>query len=282
MKNILVPTDFSDNAWNAIQYGMALFKKTRCNFHLVHVSPITAYSGGEAAMYASQEILEQSVLKKCKQQLQQVLHTIERLPFNTKHTFHTSVHYGYFTDHIKEEVDRKHIDLIIMGTKGASGLKAVSVGTNTGNVMTKVPCAVLAVPEDAEYARPKEIGFATDFQLNYDIDVLQDLKELALSFKSALRFLYVTTKGERLSDHQTKNREFLRDYFEDTECSFHTLTGRKLDEAVQCFTESRNLDVLVMVAKNLNFLERILFRPTVEKISYHTTVPFLVLHELKK
>lgn len=66
MKNILIPTDFSDNAWNAIRYGMAFFKKIKCNFYLVNVSPITAYSGGEAAMYASQEILEQSILKESK------------------------------------------------------------------------------------------------------------------------------------------------------------------------------------------------------------------------
>ena len=279
MKNILVPTDFSENAWNALTYGIALFKKTRCTFYIVHVHPIAPYSGGEAAMYASPEILEKSILKESNEQLQELLHKIERLPFNTKHTFHTSAHYGFFTDHIKEEVNHKNIGLVIMGTKGASGLKAVSVGTNTGNVMTKVPCSVLAVPADAEYGRPKEIAFATDFQLGYDTKVLSELKDLAMSYKSALHFLYIATKGESLSDNQLKNRELLRNYFADMECSFHTLTGKKLDEAVQSFNESRDLDLLVMVAKNLNFLERILFRPTVEKISYHTTVPFLVLHE---
>ncbi|HZJ19258.1 MAG TPA: universal stress protein [Pricia sp.] len=279
MKNILIPTDFSDNAWNAIRYGMAFFKKIKCNFYLVNVSPITAYSGGEAAMYASQEILEQSILKESKEQLQELLKAIERLPFNTKHMFHTSAHYGFFTDYVKQEVKEKNIDLIIMGTKGASGIKAVSVGTNTGNVMTKVQCPVLAVPEDAEYSRPKEIGFPTDYQTSCEIKVLTHLKEVILSHKSALRFLYVAIKGKELNKLQLKNRGFLKDYFSDTEHSFHTLTGKKLDDAIQCFVESRDLDMLVMVAKNLNFLERILFRPAVEKISYHTKVPFLILHE---
>ncbi|WP_273565649.1 universal stress protein [Maribacter halichondriae] len=166
-----------------------------------------------------------------------------------------------------------------MGTKGASGLKAVAMGSNTGNVITKVKCPVLAVPEDTEYHRPKEIAFPTDYHLSYDIKVLEAIKEFALVNSSSVRFLYISKAGEELTMEQTKNQEYLGDYFSGTEHSFHKVTGEKLETAVQCFTESRDIDMVVMVAKNLNFLQRILFRPTVEKISYHTTIPFLVLHE---
>ena len=187
--------------------------------------------------------------------------------------------YGFFTDYIKQEVIDKNIDLIIMGTKGASGLKAVSFGSNTGNVITKVPCDVLAIPEKATFSNPKEIGFPTDFLRGYDAKVMEKIKELVLMHNSAMRFLYVASKGNGLSIEQLKNRELLKEYFADIIYSFHTLTGKKLDEAVQHFVESCNLDMIVMVAKNLNFIERILFRPKVEKISYHLTVPFLVIHE---
>ncbi|MCM4153411.1 universal stress protein [Arenibacter sp. N53] len=279
MKNILIPTDFSDNAWNAIKYGTALYHKTSCTFHIIHVNPISYNSGGEAAMYVSPELLEETILKESNEKLDHLLKDIERLPLNTKHTFRTTALYGFFTDHIKQEVKDKNIDLIIMGTKGATGLKAVSLGSNTGNVLTKVRCAVLAVPEDAEYNTPREIGFPTDFQLSYDIKVLDHIKELTLMHKSALRFLYVAKKGEDLSEIQMNNKTFLKNYFRENEHSFYTLTEKKLDDAVQAFVESRELDMLVMVAKNLNFLERILFKPAVEKISYHTKIPFLIVHQ---
>jgi nucleotide-binding universal stress UspA family protein len=279
MKNILIPTDFSKNAWNAIKYGIALYHKTRCTFHIVHINPISYNSGGEAAMYASPELLEQNILMESKEKLKDLLKEIERLPLNTKHTFETTALYGFFTDHIKQEVTNRNIDLIIMGTKGATGLKAVSMGSNTGNVLTKVRCAVLAVPEDAEYKTPREIGFPTDFQLSYGIKVLNHVKELAVMHNAALRFLYVSQKDKDLSDMQVKNKEFIKNYFMDNEHTFHTLTIKNLDDAVQAFVESRDLDMLVMVAKNLNFLERILFKPAVERISYHTKIPFLIVHE---
>ena len=113
-------------------------------------------------MYASQEIFRENLIEESLEKLQKLLEKIERLPLNTQHTFYTSAFYGFFTDYIKEEEKDKNIYLIIMGTKGASGIKAVSMGSNTDNVITKVKYPVLAVPENAEYHRPKEIAFPTD------------------------------------------------------------------------------------------------------------------------
>lgn len=279
MKNILIPTDFSENAWNALLYGISFFKKTHCAFYIVHVNSVNTNTSGETAMFLSPDILEESILVESKEKLNKLMSKIEHLPLNVKHEFKPIALYGFLTDHIKTQVKEKKIDLIIMGTKGSTGLKSVSIGSNTGDVITKVPCTVLAVPEHAVYSGIKEIGFPSDFQLTYDHKILETLKDILLLKKSTLRLLYVSLNNEKLSPIQENNKRILMEHYKDIECSFHVVTGKKIDESIQCFTESRNLDMLVMVAKNLNFLERILFRPTVEKISYHTKVPFLVIHE---
>ena len=279
MKNILIPTDFSDNAWNALCYGLSFFKKTHCIFHIVHVNSTHTSSSGETAMFISSEILEKTILKDSKEKLEKLLEAIAHLPLNPKHEFRTLALYGFLTDHLRKVVQTKEIELIIMGTKGSTSLKTVSIGSNTGNVITKVPCAVLAVPEQATYNNIKEVGFPSDFQLKYGSKVLDMLKEILLMKKSNLQFLFVSLKNEEMSTLQLKNKAFLIDYFNSLKPSFHVITGKKIDEAIQGFTESRDSDMLVMVAKNLNFLERILFRPTVEKISYHTKIPFLIIHE---
>jgi hypothetical protein len=157
------------------------------------------------------------------------LKEIERLPINTKHTFKTSAVQAFFTDSIKKQVKEKKIDLIVMGTKGASGLKEMTMGSNTGDVMTKVKCPLLAVPENTTYHRPKEIAFPTSYHLGYDIKVLDDLKKIALLNDSTLRFLYISTKGEKLSNEQLKNQAFLNDYFSEITHTFHEVTGQKLE-----------------------------------------------------
>lgn len=279
MKNILIPTDFSNNAWNAILYGITFFKKTQCTFHLVHINATNTNSSGEAALYVSPDILEETILAEPKEKLQHLLKRIEKLPLNAKHNFKVQAIYGFLINELKTLVINKKIDLIIMGTKGATGLKSVSIGSNTGNVITKVPCNVMAVPENVCYENIQEIGFPSDLNIAYDIKVLETIKDIILLKRSALRLLYISGANEALSQNQTKVKNFILDYFKDNVCTYHNITGKSIDESVQCFTESRNLDMVIMAAKNLNFLERILFRPTVEKISYHTKVPFLVIHE---
>lgn len=279
MKQILIPTDFSENSWNAIRYGLELFKASKCTFHLLNINPIPPYSGAGTAIRAAADNFEAHVLKESKKELQTLLKRIEKLPLSSKHTFSTNAIHDYFVDAIKREAEKNKIDLIIMGTKGASGLKKVAIGSNTSDVITKVKQPLLAVPEDAVFSSPKEIAFPTDYHIGYDVKVLDTLIAMATMNDAIIRILHIAKKGEELSNEQRIKKDFLHDYLIDVKHSFHRLTGTKLETAVQCFTESRAVDMIAMVAKNLNFFQRILFRPAVEEISYHTEVPFLVLHE---
>lgn len=277
---ILIPTDFSENSWNAIQYALEFFKKTKSTFYIMHINPLPPYSGAGTSIRASGDNFKDVILKESKADLKKLFKRIENeLPLNTKHTFVPLAFYDYLVDAIKRESEAKKIDLVIMGTKGASGLKRATIGSNTGDVITKVKCPLLAVPENATYTNLNEIAFPTDFHIGYDVKVLDALIEIATMNKAILRILHISKKGEKLSEEQQKNKDFLHEYLIDIDHSFHSLTGTELEAAVQCFTESRDIDMIAMVAKNLNFFQRILFRPKVEKISYHTDVPFLVLHE---
>ncbi|NNK17606.1 MAG: universal stress protein [Maribacter sp.] len=279
MFQILIPTDFSKNAWNALEYGLKLFESINCTFYLLHINPIPTYSGAGTSVKGSSKMVQESVLRESKESLEQLLLEIKNIPASPKHTFIPIALYDFFVDSIKREVETRKINLIIMGTKGSTGLKKVTMGSNTGDVITKVKCPLLAVPENAKFKIPKEIAFPTDYYLRYDLKVLDTLIEMVTMNNAVLRVLHISKKGEVLSDEQQENKDFLNDYLRDVEHSFHSLTGNDLETAVQCFTESRDSDMIAMVGKNLNFFQRILFRPKIEQISYHTDIPFLVLHE---
>ncbi len=279
MKNILIPTDFSENSWNAITYALSFFKKVKCNFYFLHISPYDEIIG-EDSFFDTKDIAIEKISRSDKEQMQSLLYKIEKLPLNTKHYFFTIYEYIFFIDAIRKQVEEKNIDFIVMGTKGASGLKEKTVGSNTGDVITKVKCPVLVIPEKATYIKPKEIAFPTDYNLFYKNKILNTISCVLSLNNAALRVLHIAKKEQELTDHQKKNKNFLDDYLEDSIAhSFHFLSNSNIEQAVQCFVESRNIDMITMIAKNLNFFQRILFHPTVEKISYHTDVPFLVLHE---
>lgn len=279
MTRILLPTDFSENSWNAIQYGLKLFQHSKCTFYLLHINPLPPYSGAGSSVRSSTRVLKDTMVVENKHVLEDLVLRIKDLPFKTNHKFITISIYDYLVAAIKREVLDKQIELIIMGTKGATGLKKITLGSNTGAVMTKVQCPLLAVPENARFTKIREIAFPTDYHIGYNLKVLDMLIAMITGNDAVLRILHISKRNEALTEEQTRNKDFLDEYLMDVNHEFHRLTGTKLETSVQCFAESRDIDMIAMVAKNLNFFQRILFRPAVEEISYHTDIPFLVLHE---
>jgi nucleotide-binding universal stress UspA family protein len=280
MKNILLPTDFSENSWNAIVYALNFLKEFKCNFYLLHVNRLSSLVTNDSGFVPTDEVVDEVFTLPAKKQLRQILKRIaSEIPHNSNHKFYNLTDYNYFIESVRKQVLEKQIDTIVMGTKGASGLKKLIVGSNSGDVITKVQCTTLVVPENARFNKLEEMAFPTDFSLFYGLDTLEPISDILDHYDSFLRILYISKKKEALNTNQQANKELLEDYFGDHNHSFHFLTNKNIEDAVQCFTESRDIDMIAMVAKNLNYFQQILFHSKVEEISYHTDVPFLVLHE---
>lgn len=278
MKNILIPTDFSENSWSALQYALGYFNDTTCNIYLLHVANLTEYPVERLSFAPNFSGTDFPSKKK----LDDILKKAERISKTKKHKFFALLDYGYFIDAIRRQVLEKRIDLILMATKGASGIKKLIIGSNTGDVITKVHCNVLVIPKNVGYRKPKEIAFATDYNIFYSNPILEAVSEVVHTNNASLKVMHVLKGSEKLSEDQKGNKEYLRDYLEETfpdHNSFHTTRDKKINVGIQSFITDRHIDMMVMVGKNLNFLQQILFDSTVEQVGFHTTVPLLVIHE---
>lgn len=98
LQHILIPTDFSENAWNALEYGVKLFQKTQCTFYLVHIIPISAYSGAGSDIIKARGKLADSSLEESKNELDALIARVKKLPIKTKHTLVPLAFHDYFTD----------------------------------------------------------------------------------------------------------------------------------------------------------------------------------------
>lgn len=279
MKSVLLPTDFSQNSWNAIEYALEFLKDEPCVFYLLHVNTLSHSILNDPTYRDSSNVIEEVYTKPSKVQLLKLMKRISKVSNNKAHRFYSIVDNGFFIDVIRSQIIDKQIDLIIMGTKGASGLKKIIIGSNAGDVIVKVKCTTLIVPENAKYQAIEEIAFPTDFSSFNNFKTLHPLMTIIEKFAAKLSFLHVNKKKTELNVEQHRNKELLEDFFNGLDYDFYFLTNKRLEDAVQCFTESRAVDMIVMVAKNLNYFQQILFNTRVENISYHTDIPFLVLHE---
>lgn len=279
MKTILLPTDFSKNSWNAIKYALKFYENSTCTFYLLHVNTLS-YAMTQDPLYVdTEDFIENTYTIPSKLQLRKLLKRIsQEFPDNKNHHFFTLTDYNFFIDSIRNYVDEKKIDMIIMGTKGATGLKKLIIGSNAADVIKKVKCTILIVPENATFTNLKEIAFPTDYFLTYGVNLLKPLYEIMETQHSSLRVLHITNQPEKLGLSQQDNKDSLNDYFNNFEVRFYNLTNKDVEDAIECFVQSRDINMIAMVAKNLNYFQQILFHSKIENISYHTNIPFLVMH----
>lgn len=280
MKRILVPTDFSDNAYNALFYATRFFKGQACKFYVlntfeVHTPVLTSRMNTEKG-----DSLYRKLSKKSKEKLTETFHSITRDTDDLNHSFETISVSKNLSDTINKAIEKYDIDLVVMGTKGCSGTKEIFMGSNTVNVIKKIKnCSVLAVPDEYDFDPIKEIAFPTDFRRFYLEEELKPLITIASLFNSNIRIFHINEE-EKLDEVQQYNFSALKKYLKDFECSVHWINkdSKKVD-LIQGFIQEMNIDLLAMVYYSHSFMENIVKEPVIKKIGFNPTVPFLVISD---
>ena len=221
MKNILVLTDFSDNAYNALSYAARLLKDMECRMYILNVfSESTPLISPNRLKGKNRSLLVQ-LEEEALEGLEEDFHRINMDAPNEKHIRKTIFRKGYLPEIVHEIVADRDIDLVIMGNTGKTQAVPVFMGSNVIKVVKAMPnCPVLAVPREKECEIPFEIAFATDYNRNYDAQVMEPLSFMAGICKAAVRIIHINTEG-RLSQKQKANLNTLREYLRDLRHTVH-------------------------------------------------------------
>jgi nucleotide-binding universal stress UspA family protein len=270
--NVLIPTDFSENSWNATRYALSFFGDRKCTFYLLHVNEISKVIQGGSTI----SIHENS---EHRIKLQQLIQMIEASRFNSNHTFFALTATDTIVGAIRKEVENKHIDFIVMGTKGASGIKKIAVGSNTTDVISKVKCATLVVPENAHFTEINNIALPTDYNIFYGSRILETISDILNLHQAKMHIVHLAKSKESIAGEQLQNRELLQDYFMEDNHRFMSLTNKNLDKAIQECVDKHDIKLIAMVAKNIHFFQQIFFSSNTANTKYQKEIPFLVLHE---
>lgn len=171
MQNILVPTDFSNTAYNALFHATRMMKGIPSTFYILNV-----YNGFTQLpeKRATNTDLERQWQDRSLEGLQRISHRITLDETDPGHIFETLSKKGHLPDEISKAIDEKEIDLMVMGNSGCSEIKAIFMGSNALDVIDKIKqCPVLTIPKQINFKPPKNIAFVTDYRRPYDAGLLQ-------------------------------------------------------------------------------------------------------------
>ncbi len=281
MKNILLPTDFSKNAWAAAQFAIESYKNETCVFYLLNTYTPTITNGRFITSGIKQGQLEDAAQKNSKIGLQKMLQRIRKTFNNENHSFRTVSSFSLLVDEIQEIIEKNQIDLVVIGSQGESSSEEVFMGSNALRILKTIKKRpVLSVPKHYLLASPKRIVFMTDFNRLYSSLELFPIIDMARTFNTSVYIVYVQNKILPLSEFQKYILEMLRSYLKDVDHSVHVLSKMvSTTSTFDNFIKKTDIDMMVMVSNQLGYLERMTGSPWNKKTSFHANVLLLLLPE---
>jgi nucleotide-binding universal stress UspA family protein len=278
MKQILVPTDFSNNAYTALLYTTKLYGDEPVQFVLLHsfanqVSALTSrvdIGKSEKVMdtlYDQADTEGAEFVDRLRNDVKNDLHTFEVIS--------TSMSLVRATNKLIED---RGMHLVVMGTKGRTAAEDVLLGSNTIAVVRKIRKApLLIVPREIEFLAPTEIAFATDYNEAFPTVGIDALLQLVQSHQATLHIVHVGNK-EALNDRQQSHLNGITTVLKDIKTQYHWLEeDGSIAKTIDTFVVDQGMDVLAMVYRKRTVIEQWFREAVVKKIGQHTSVPYIVI-----
>ena len=272
MQNVLIPTDFSTNALKAAEYAITLFgnnaKYTLLNSYEVPHS-------GATMLISIADILEKDSIHLLNEEKK---HLELRFP-ELQHGISVSAKMGAPTVAIKKVVESTGVDIVVMGTKGATGLKGILVGSVASNTISDVLCPVLAVPESVSTSLPKKILFAADDKCLNEGKLPDGLTEIANMFDAEVMVLNVVPKGElgHVGNSENSNSKPMG-VFEGVNYSVHFIEDEDVNNGIESFMKNHQVDLLAMVTRRNDLFGKLFGLSNTKNMMMHSEVPLAAFH----
>lgn len=276
MKKILLLTDFSENSKNAIRYALELFRTHECTFTVLHVQSSTSYISDDL-MQKGNISLYDSLIKTSKNKLGSLVNDFEKEFKNENYNFQFRVDYDVLTDAINQIIEKEQKDLVVMGTNGVTGAKEVLFGSNTINVIRKVDCPTMVIPEGFKYRKPKEILLPID-----QIDSIKDSAIMAASkfikrFSKKIHLLRILPDNVEAKE-KVKDSKYIEDFLKENDYEFHIIKNVPIQHTVNCYTQTHNIDLMVLLVHTEGLFERFFTGSPTTQISNSLQVPLVLFH----
>lgn len=261
MTTVIVPVDFSQTSLNAVEYA--------ANF-------LTGHYGASLVLYHSYG--KESEQAEKEQQLNDLMQKL-----SASHTVKMEVllhNEDDFVEGLEKAARHRRADLIIMGITGKSAIKQVLFGSNTLKMAETKACPVLIIPEQAKFTSIKNVMLTSDFKDTRNSTPSAPIKDFLSVSRPQLHVVNVDKDHYvSITEAYENEKQELRKLLEEYNPEFYFMRLFELEEAINLFAKDKEIDLIIVVQKNHSFMDR-LFKPSqTKKLSFHSELPILVIHE---
>lgn len=239
MKKILVPTDFSEEAENALKVAAQLAKDYDSEIYLMHMLELPLHQVD--ALSSHSELPEAMFFMKLAHKR---FEDVMQKDYLKGITVHETVEFKKGFSNIKEICSDHKIDLIVMGSHGIDGFKEMFIGSNAEKVVRNSSVPVLVIKNRHEKFHIDNFVFASDFNKD-NRETYKQAAKLAEAFDAKLHLLLVITASNFITSSQADDRvkSFIQDYNYDN-ISINVYNDETVESGILNFSKSINADLI--------------------------------------
>lgn len=275
MKTLLVPTDFSQEAANALQVAASIARKTGAQIKLLHVvDVVTEPTFSTIGQYYPEDPMEQIYKLKLIEHAYQTLEEI-RDEHLSDIPVSLLVKGGSVYSTLADFVDAEKVDLVVMGTKGSSGLKGILVGSNTEKMVRNANCLVLTVQGEVTDFDIHTILLPTDFEtVSYQFFEKLSLLNNFYNFTTHLLYVNTPTNFDITFRLEAKANKFLQKLpLKNVICTI--IDDYTTVDGIGSFARKNNVDLIAMLTHQRKGLTYFLEGSITEDVIHHNSIPIL-------
>jgi nucleotide-binding universal stress UspA family protein len=274
MKTIIVPTDFSTAAENALHYAVNMAKDIGASLTLVHVYQIPVSMSDVPVIVVSVEELKRSAETK----IGELKQAVEHITSGTLKVY-SEARLGNIVDELEDLCKQVKPFAIVMGSKGSSAVDRILFGSTTLTVIRDFSWPVIVIPPGSIYKKIRKIGFACDFNQVIETTPTPFIIEIVKTFNADLHVLNVDYEHRLFKRGSADESVLLHEMLSDLNPSYHFIEHENVEAGINEFAETHNLDLLITIPKKHKLLEGLFRKSHTKKLVFESHVPIMCVHE---
>jgi nucleotide-binding universal stress UspA family protein len=273
MKKLLVATDFSNCAKNGMEYAMELAKVLNAEIIVIHA--IGSTEGVNNSIYNALYI--EDYYKNKRESLKEWANTFTESDKFKEIKITAVCEVGSVQNVITEYIEKNPVELLIMGTMGATGIAGL-FGSNAHTMIEKTKIPTLIIPLESKFSINPVITLATDFSVMLSPEDSMGLNNLISASKAEKLNVLNINEGVEWKKNEV-GEESLKKLINSIELNFNYINEDNALEGIMNFIVSSNTDILCLVKHHHNVIYRIFNRSTVNQVMNKSIKAVLVLHD---
>jgi nucleotide-binding universal stress UspA family protein len=269
IKKILVPTDFSDTANNALLYAVDLAKQFDAQIELIHAVLVPVLTARGKIFLPDQEVVDSkmSIAEELLNKAKSFASEKSGIRINTDATLIN------WQLELGEAIHNRDGDIIIMGTTGASCLEKIFMGSNAARIVQNSPIPVLAIPVNVRFSPVKKIGIAYDGLELKVFERLSIVNSLRNKFNASIDIFQIITKNQTPSANLSELINYLPG------ASTNYVYERGIESGILNAVETNSMDILTMIPRQRGFFHNLIAGSITRRVAYKISVPLLAIPE---